>query len=106
MAVVKAGVRFLGLAMLASVLVACGDAILRLDLASGLVDPLARAPAQPANATLNDGRVDRQGRFVIGSCCTDFAAPSPVGGIYGRCQSVANSSPRDAATAQSPNLRP
>ncbi len=76
------------------VLLASGDAILRLDLASGESDVLARVYGQPANATLNDGRVDRQGRFVIGSCCTDFAAPTPVGGIYslaqGQCVRVAN----------------
>lgn len=89
------------------VLVACGDAILCLDLASGLIDPLARAPAQPANATLNDGRVDRQGRFVIGSCCTDFAAPSPVGGIYaldrGQCSRVAGDIAFSNGTCFSPD---
>ena len=64
-------------------ILASKDAILQLDLETGQTRELARVPGQPANATLNDGRVDRQGRLVVGSCCTDFAAPSPVGGIYG-----------------------
>lgn len=76
------------------VLLASGAAIFRLDLETGQSTVVAQAPDQPANATLNDGRVDRQGRFVVGSCCTDFVTPSPVGGIYGiaqgRCQRLAD----------------
>ncbi|MDE2410141.1 MAG: SMP-30/gluconolactonase/LRE family protein [Sphingomonadales bacterium] len=64
-------------------LLAIGAGIHLLDLESGQSRIVARAPGQAPNATLNDGRTDRQGRFVIGSCCTDFDAPSPVGGIYG-----------------------
>ncbi|MDE2597944.1 MAG: SMP-30/gluconolactonase/LRE family protein [Sphingomonadales bacterium] len=76
------------------VLLAIGDTIHLLSLATGQSQPLAKAPGQAANATLNDGRTDRQGRFVVGSCCTDFDAPSPVGGIYGldrgRCTRLAD----------------
>ncbi len=75
------------------VLLASGDAILRLDLVSGETAVIASAAGQPSNAIFNDGRVDRQGRFVIGSCCSDFAAPTPVGGIYaltnGNCERLA-----------------
>lgn len=62
---------------------ACGATIRRFQLATDDLTLVAHAPDHPTNATLNDGRVDRQGRFVIGSCCTDFDAPSEVGGIYG-----------------------
>ena len=67
-------------------LLASGSAIHRLELDSGRTEQVGAVDGQPANATLNDGRVDRQGRFVIGSCCTDFASPSAVGGIYGFAQ--------------------
>lgn len=75
------------------ILIAMADTIHAFNLETGATRPVAVAEAQPANATINDGRVDRQGRFVVGSCCTDFAAPSPVGGIYAleneRCRKLA-----------------
>lgn len=89
------------------VLLACGDAIIQLDLSTGEIVPVAHAPGQPPNATLNDGRVDRQGRFVVGSCCTDFAAPKPVGGIYslaqGQCVRVADDITFSNGTCFSPD---
>ncbi|MBW8783090.1 MAG: SMP-30/gluconolactonase/LRE family protein [Novosphingobium sp.] len=63
-------------------LVAMKDTVAALDLATGEVSSIATAVDQPASATLNDGKVDRQGRFVIGSCCTDFDSPHENGGIY------------------------
>jgi sugar lactone lactonase YvrE len=30
----------------------------------------------------NDGKTDRQGRFLIGSACADMENPQPIGGIY------------------------
>ncbi|MDE2597984.1 MAG: SMP-30/gluconolactonase/LRE family protein [Sphingomonadales bacterium] len=75
-------------------LLAIDSTIHLLNLAIGQTRALAQAPGQATNATLNDGRTDRQGRFVFGSCCTDFDAPSPVGGIYGldrgRCTRLAD----------------
>lgn len=99
----------LALADEGEVLLACQDAILRLDLASGKTAPVTVAAGQPQNATLNDGRVDRQGRFVIGSCCTDFAAPTPVGGIYsvtqGACARIADDIMFSNGTCFSPDGR-
>lgn len=62
--------------------VAIKDTIYTLDFDTGAFEPLAVAQDQPAAATFNDGKVDRQGRFVVGSCSMDFEAPAPVGGIY------------------------
>jgi sugar lactone lactonase YvrE len=97
----------LALADRGEVLLACKDAVLRLDLRSGETSPVDHAAGQPHNATLNDGRVDRQGRFVIGSCCTDFAAPTPVGGIYsverGECARIADDITFSNGTCFSPD---
>jgi L-arabinonolactonase len=60
---------------------AMGDSICTLDFDSGSVTPIASAH-QPSQATFNDGKVDRRGRFIIGSCCTDLANPQPVGGVF------------------------
>ncbi len=91
------------------VLIATGNVIRRLELASGTCRIVTGVPDQPANATLNDGRVDRQGRFVIGSCCTDFASPTAVGGIYaldsGRCERVADDIMFSNGTCFSPDGR-
>lgn len=83
------------------------DTVYRFVPGTGETQPLAVIPAQPANATINDGRVDRQGRFVFGSCCTDFAAPSEVGGIYslaqGRCARLADGITFSNGTCFSPD---
>lgn len=63
-------------------LLAIKDTLYGYDFASGESAPLAIASDQPEQATFNDGKVDRQGRFVVGSCTTDFADPKPIGGIY------------------------
>lgn len=90
-----------------NVFVASGDAILTLDLASGECTKVARATDQAPNATLNDGRADRQGRFIVGSCCTDFASPTPVGGIYsmsqGQCVRIADDIAFSNGTCFSPD---
>lgn len=64
-------------------LLAIKDTLYGYDFATGRSTALAVATDQPGNATFNDGKVDRQGRFVIGSCTTDFADPQPIGGIFG-----------------------
>lgn len=63
-------------------LLAIKETLYSFDFASGASAPLATAGDQPAEATFNDGKVDRQGRFVVGSCTTEFADPKPIGGIY------------------------
>lgn len=89
------------------ILFASGSAIHRLELESGASEILAEVPGPPANTTLNDGRVDRQGRFVVGSCCTDFAEPTPIGGIYslarGHCTRIADDITFSNGTCFSPD---
>ncbi|WP_395337144.1 SMP-30/gluconolactonase/LRE family protein [Novosphingobium sp. BL-8H] len=63
-------------------LLAIGNTVQSLNLATGECTVLATALDQPREATFNDGKTDRQGRFLIGSCATDFANPQPVGGIF------------------------
>lgn len=63
-------------------LLAIKDTLYAFDFTSGESKALARAADQPEVATFNDGKVDRQGRFVVGSCTTEFANPTPIGGIY------------------------
>jgi sugar lactone lactonase YvrE len=57
-----------------------GDSICTLDFDSGLIMSIVSAQ-QPSQAIFNDGKVDRRGRFVLGSCCTDLANPRPIGGV-------------------------
>lgn len=80
---VPAGPAALALCEAGGALVAIKDTIYTLDLETGACSPLAVASAQPANAAFNDGKIDRRGRFILGSCTTDFADPKPVGGIFG-----------------------
>lgn len=63
-------------------IVAMKDMVYALDLDTGGCQPIAKADDQPPRAVFNDGKVDRQGRFVIGSCETDMADPQPIGGLY------------------------
>lgn len=59
---------------------AMGDSICTLDFDSGSLAEIAKA-GQPPHAIFNDGKVDRRGRFILGSCCTDLVNPQPVGGV-------------------------
>jgi sugar lactone lactonase YvrE len=61
--------------------VALKDGIHTLDFASGDVKPLA-LPEQPARAQFNDGKVDRRGRFVVGSGDSDLRDTQHVGSLY------------------------
>ena len=87
--------------------VAIKDTLHTLDFDTGAFEPLAVARDQPAEATFNDGKVDRQGRFVVGSCSTSMDAPTPIGGIYclqpsGSLQKIAG----DIAFSNSPCFSP
>lgn len=62
--------------------VAIKDTVYALDLESGDLRPLATTTDQHPRALFNDGKVDRQGRFVLGSCETNMADPQPIGGLY------------------------
>jgi sugar lactone lactonase YvrE len=59
------------------------DTVCAFDFETGSIDPIAKAGTQPANAVFNDGKVDRRGRFVIGSCSLGIENPQPVGGLFG-----------------------
>ncbi len=58
------------------------DEVCTLDFDTGSVKAIAKADAQSPQAIFNDGKVDKRGRFIIGSCCTDLVDPQPVGGAF------------------------
>jgi L-arabinonolactonase len=75
------GVGAMALREAGGAVLAMGDSICTLDFDSGSVTTIAAAH-QPSQAIFNDGKVDRRGRFVVGSCCTDLVDPQPVGGVF------------------------
>jgi L-arabinonolactonase len=75
------GVGAMALREAGGAVLAMGDSICTLDFDSGSITHIASAQ-QPSQAIFNDGKVDRRGRFVLGSCCTDLANPQPIGGVF------------------------
>lgn len=63
-------------------IVALKDGIFTLDLDSGAVGPLAAAQHLHPRAQMNDGKVDRRGRFVVGSGDSDIRNCQPYGTLY------------------------
>lgn len=63
-------------------IIAMKNTVYAMNFGTGECLPMAVAEDQPAEATFNDGKVDRQGRFIVGSCTTNFKNPQPIGGIY------------------------
>lgn len=64
-------------------IVALKTEIVELDLASGQVSPIAAIEADHPFLRLNDGKVDRQGRFVVGTMLTSRTPGEPIaGGIF------------------------
>lgn len=61
--------------------VALKDGVHSLDLDTGALAPLAR-PEQPERVQFNDGKVDRRGRFVVGSGDSDLRDTQHVGSLY------------------------
>jgi sugar lactone lactonase YvrE len=59
------------------------DGFYTLDLDSGAVEPLASLADASERTTINDGKADRNGRFVVGLCSQGFDNPQPLGGVYG-----------------------
>jgi len=55
--------------------VALAEGVHMLDLTTGSSEPIALVPDLPARIALNDGKVDRRGRFVVGTTDTEIAAP-------------------------------
>ena len=62
-------------------IVALKDGIYTLDFDSGAVAPIAR-PEQLERVQFNDGKVDRRGRFVVGSGDSDLRDTQHVGTLY------------------------
>jgi sugar lactone lactonase YvrE len=71
----------LALTQAGGAVLAMGDSICTLDFETGALAPIVNA-RQPPHAVFNDGKVDRSGRFVLGSCCTNLANPQPIGGVF------------------------
>lgn len=61
-------------------IVALADGIYTLDLGSGATQLLARPEGLDPQIQFNDGKVDRRGRFVVGT--TDSKAKAPLGCVY------------------------
>jgi sugar lactone lactonase YvrE len=63
-------------------IVALKDGISTLDLEGGEVRPFAQADHIHPRAQMNDGKVDRRGRFVVGSGDSDIRDTHPYGTLY------------------------
>ena len=61
-------------------IVALSDGLFGFDFATGALDPIAAPEAGEPRTRFNDGKTDRQGRFVVGSM--DRATEAPLGALY------------------------
>jgi sugar lactone lactonase YvrE len=68
---------------------ACGGVVLAMkhelqgfDFESGAFEPLARLEDAAPETTVNDGKADRNGRFLVGLSASGFDDPQPIGGLY------------------------
>ena len=59
---------------------ACGDGFQFFDFASGARTPIVDPEADEPRTRLNDGKVDRRGRFIAGSM--DSSLGKPLGALY------------------------
>jgi L-arabinonolactonase len=62
--------------------IAMKDSLYLLDFESGDCAKLAGPAWTDPGITVNDGAVDRNGRFVFGGCCAGFDNPRPIGGLF------------------------
>ncbi|MBC7985997.1 MAG: SMP-30/gluconolactonase/LRE family protein [Sphingomonadaceae bacterium] len=63
-------------------IVALPDGVYSLDFASGEVAPLARPGELDSRIQFNDGKVDRRGRFIVGSTDSNLKDTQPIGSVY------------------------
>jgi sugar lactone lactonase YvrE len=63
-------------------IVALPDGIYTLDFDGGETAPLATLVAPDPRVQFNDGKVDRRGRFVVGSTHSDIKNMMPLGSVY------------------------
>ncbi|MFO7276704.1 MAG: SMP-30/gluconolactonase/LRE family protein [Pseudomonadota bacterium] len=64
------------------VIVALVDGIYTLDPASGQVQPLAKVEGLDPRIQFNDGKVDRRGRFIVGTTDSNIRDCKPIGAVY------------------------
>ena len=105
---VPAPVGSLALRRAGGVILALQDGFHRCDDATGDCTRLAAIDVVHPDVRLNDGKVDRQGRFVAGTMHINLAAgAAPLGGLYrlGR-DGVARHLAGDIVTANGPCFRP
>jgi L-arabinonolactonase len=80
---VPAPIGSFGLCRDGGAVLALRDGFYRHDLATAAVAPLARLPVDHPAIRLNDGKVDRQGRFVAGSMHMNLLpGEAPLGALY------------------------
>lgn len=72
----------MGLRRGGGLVLAMKDSLFTLDLESGESTRIAGPVFDNPRVTINDGAVDRAGRFVFGGCDTDIEKAEPVGGLY------------------------
>jgi sugar lactone lactonase YvrE len=105
---VPAPIGSFGLRRGGGVVLALRGGFYRYDLATAAVTPLARLPVDHPDIRLNDGKVDRQGRFVAGSMHMNLRpGEPPLGALYrleldGRITQLAG----DIITANGPCFSP
>jgi sugar lactone lactonase YvrE len=63
-------------------IVALPDGIYTLDFATGATTPFATLADPDRRVQFNDGKVDRRGRFVVGSTHADIKNMLPLGSVY------------------------
>lgn len=63
-------------------IIALSDGVYALDFDSGETAPLAVINGHDPRIQFNDGKVDRRGRFIVGSTHSDIVNTLPLGSIY------------------------
>ncbi|MCB2077321.1 MAG: SMP-30/gluconolactonase/LRE family protein [Novosphingobium sp.] len=72
----------LGLREGGGAVLAMDNAIHTLDFKSGACTQIADPGFNSDKLTINDGTIDRRGRFVFGGCCAGFDDVQPIGGLF------------------------
>jgi len=72
----------MGLRRAGGLVLAMKDSLFTMDFEDGSCAKVAGPVFDNPRVTINDGSVDRAGRFVFGSCDTDIENAQPVGGLY------------------------
>lgn len=72
----------LGLRAGGGAVLAMTDTLCALDFEGGAIRKLAGPVFASPDVTVNDGAVDRRGRFVFGGCSAGMDNPRPIGGLF------------------------